>query len=144
MSPNSNSSTATAAFGLAISSVGLFWLSSMPRGYFSIADRLGYIAVVLSVLAVWLIAWSAIIARLAIVRNWSPHACMKSGALVAFLGLAFFAFAHGGLHILGILLGTQGFVAGVLCRKFAYPRMTEKEFANSVLSSHEPPHLFPH
>ena len=134
---------AAVLFGLFTSALGLYWLASMATHSLPLMDRLGYVAAVFSVLALCLICWSAIMAHIALLRQWSPLACMRLGASVAIVGLALFFFASGGLHSIGLILGTQGFIARFLCRKLAYPHMTEKEFQDFVRRSHEPPLIFP-
>jgi len=115
----------------------------MPRDFFSFTERLGWVSVTLSVFALWLFCWSGILAYLAVIYEWSPNRCQKISAPLGFLGVFLFFFANEGHQMIGILLTAQAGIAGLLCRKMAYPRMTEEEFQDSVRRSHEPPRIFP-
>src|SRR6202030_3708127 len=124
--------------GFLVSFFAFFWLALLPIGSYSILWRLGFVAAALCAMGSITFCWAALAAFLAREWNWSPRTCMRAGwpfiplALIAGVAGSQFWRAAG-------LLATNSLFAGLLCRRFVYPEMTDEQAA-----APEPPlSLFP-
>lgn len=121
--------------GIFVSFSALLWLVSLPEKPPEILPRVGFVSAAVCASASLVFSWAALIAYVARRRNWSPRACYLAGGLsivaVLFV-LAYFADGHGG-RAAGLLGGLSTLTA-YLCRKLAYPELSDEE-----ASAPEPP-----
>jgi hypothetical protein len=128
----------------ALVAIGLFLgayrrLVARPRAeQESIAWRIGYICAFYCVLGVGTVCWGAFLAFLGRIRKRSPKKCRLAGeTLLLPLGLQSIGLGHTQLVVVFLNLWLwSGILAGCVCQKIVYPRVTTAE-----LSAPEPPLL---
>src|SRR4029077_10122379 len=126
--------------GLLGSASGLFWLLSLNRWALTVLARLGFISAILSASALLILCWGLCVAYIGRKRNWSPRACYIAGSLLFFIpgSLIFFFGSHPFSGAAAILVCMSS-LAGIACRKLAYPELTDEQ-----ASAPEPPlSMFP-
>jgi hypothetical protein len=112
---------AVAAF---VGGVALFvWITGLPRGDAMSWQRVGWVAAMLGAAAAMFGAWAALIADIALKRGWGPRFCQLSTVPFLLIGLvAFFSDAMSDeTPMWAVCMATSSGVAGLLCRKIAYP-----------------------
>jgi hypothetical protein len=113
--------------GFVASYSALLWLFSFRPNHFAIADRLGYISAVLTALGSLCVSWAAIFALVVRKRNWTIRACRWAGlALLVPSAVFLFEPARGGSSPLVLIL-CQATLTGYLCRRFAFPAVSDEE-----------------
>ncbi len=116
------------AAALMISCSAVYWLFSLLPLRHSILFRIGFANAVLCALGGLAFFWGALLSYIAKHREWSPRTCHKAGIsiLVPFTVLCFvvprdqFLLAADWAACLAIF-------AGYVCRKLAYPGLTDEE-----------------
>jgi hypothetical protein len=131
--------------GYFLSLWGFCWLCvsmlPIPVGLLRIT---GYFSAALSVLAVNIFCWASTVAYVARRRNWSPKLCQVSGLSYSLVGLlmysllALFQVDHRFWTVSMVLLNS-GTLAGLICRRIAYPDLTDEQFYHDL---HKPLSLF--
>jgi hypothetical protein len=125
--------------GLFVSLGGLAWLLLLPEKPHDFLPRWGWAFAVLSVEVMLVICWGTLAAYVARARNWLPRTCFWLGALSFIVpGLAIFFMVRGPLMYAGTSLITVSSLAGYVCRKLAYPELTDEE----AMAPPPPPSIF--
>ena len=115
--------------GFFVSFFGFFWLASLPVGSYGILWRLGFMAAVLCALGSVAFSWAVIAAFVARERDWSPQTCMKAGWPLIPLALIVCVAGSEFWRAAVALLAANAVFVGFLCRRFAYPHVTDEEAA---------------
>jgi hypothetical protein len=125
--------------GLFVSGLALSWLFSMPVKPPQVFPRLGFVCAIFCAMGLFIFCWSASVAYVARKRNWSPRVCHLAGLLFVIPGgLLIFFSSSPSLSGPAFLVPWMTF-GGYLCRKLAYPELSDEE-----ASAPEPPlSLFP-
>ena len=124
--------------GTLVSFFACLWLFSLPAPSHEILPRLGFLAAAVGNLGILIYCWSAMLAYIATRRKWSPRVCNMAGISYLLPAILLFCLATRAAYLPGLLVMPMT-MAGYLCRRFAYPEMSEEE-ANAP----EPPlTLFP-
>jgi Na+/melibiose symporter-like transporter len=122
-----------AVSGLVISCFALVWLMSLNSRYHDIPSRIGFISAVICALGSLTFCWAASAAYVARKRDWSPRTCRMAGTPLLVLALiACIADSH--FWRVFLLVATNNAMVGFLCRKLAYPDVTDEQ-----ASAPEPP-----
>jgi len=126
--------------GLIASTCSLFWLLTLPYKPDAYLPRIGFISAVFCTMGTLIFCWAAIFAHLARKWSWSPRSCALSG-LVFFIPAAYFYLLSNNPRSwsIGALLITQASLTGYVCRRIAFPQLTDEQFS----TSQPPPSLFP-
>lgn len=126
--------------GFVISCTSLFWLTSNPKLPLGILPRLGLVASIFCTLACLVCCWAVSAAYLARKWNWSPQTCARSGLPFLIIGAVLYFFAREkSLAALGVLLIPSAILAGSICGKLVYPKLTSEQ----IHAPAPPPSLFP-
>jgi hypothetical protein len=125
--------------GILVSFFACLWLLSQPVYSHDVLPRLGFLATLVGNLGILIYCWSAILAYIATKRNWSPRVCNMTGISFLIPAILLVCLAtRPAEHVAGLIVAPMT-LAGYLCRRFAYPEMSDEE-ANAP----EPPlRLFP-
>lgn len=112
-----------------VSLSGFLWLVLAPSKPLALLSRLGFVSAVLS--AFWSMAfcWALLLAYLVRKRGWSPRVCATAGLPFIISGLVFFLGDTTRSWGISTLLVTQGSLVGYLCRRLAYPEITDQQAA---------------
>jgi len=114
--------------GIFISFSALLWLLSLSEKPPEIFPRLGFVSATLCASASLVFSWAALIAYVARRRHWSPRACYQAGLSIVAVLLVLAYFADGHVGRAGIaLLSFLSTLTGYLCRKLAYPELSDEE-----------------
>jgi hypothetical protein len=125
--------------GILVSFTAFWSWFSLPTDHPQILDRLGYIAAMFCDLAMLVYCWAAMLAYIATKKNWSPRVCRMAGFSYLIPAVLLACLASRPVMNVGYFLIAPISMVGYLCRKMAYPEMSEEE-ANAP----EPPlSMFP-
>jgi len=113
------------AIGFFVSLFAFFWLASVPMPH-RIIGRLGYTAAIFGALGSLTFACAALASFLVREKHWSPRTSMRAGLPLIILALIAWA-ADPNLWHAAMLLATSSTMAGFLCRRLAYPEVTDDE-----------------
>jgi hypothetical protein len=125
------------AIGFFVSLFAFFWLASVPARSYQIFGRLGYTAAVFCALGSLTFTCAALASFLVRERHWSPRTSMRAGLPLIILALIAWA-ADPDLWRAAMLLATSSTMAGFLCRRLAYPDVTDDQ----ATAPDPPPSLF--
>jgi len=114
--------------GFFVSAFALTWLALIPVNLPSVVDRLGFFCAYCCAAGGVMFCWGAIAAYVARKHNWSPVACFAVGAsLFAIPGLAWPIFHSQPFAGRGIILLSMANFAGIVCRRLAYPELSDEQ-----------------
>jgi hypothetical protein len=125
------------AIGFFVSLLAFFWLASVPIRSYQAVGRLGYMAAVFCALGSLNFSCAALTSFLVRERHWSPRTSMRAGGPLIILALIAWA-ADPDLWRAAMLLATSSTMAGFLCRRLAYPEVTDDQ----ATAPDPPPSLF--
>lgn len=121
--------------GIVVSFSALLWLVSFSGKPPEILAQIGFVCAVMCASASLVFSWAALLAYVARRRHWSPRACYLAGLSIVALLLVPSYFAGGRVQRVDIfLIGLLPTLTGYLCRKLAYPELSDEE-----ASAPEPP-----
>ena len=126
------------AAGVCVSLWALFWLLSVPAGTFDVGDRLGFMCAVACADAALGFLWALGFAYIVRTQNWSYRACRLAGICLLVPGSLLFL-NHGRALLIANFLLLQISVTSYLCRRIAFPEMSDEEAA----APEPPPTMFP-
>jgi hypothetical protein len=117
----------TALTGLAIGLIAACWLVSISSEPRELIPRLGFVCAGICATACSVVSWAAIFAYIIRKMNWTPKSCVFAGLSLAVPGLL--VFFSNSLHSfwLGILLVTSSTPTTYLCRRLAFPELTDEQ-----------------
>ena len=119
------SGTILVVLGLVASFGSLLWLLSFQPHSWQILAKLGLLSAIFCSLGMMVLCWGASVALLASWRNWSPRTCYLAGAFSLVLPAAFLMLL-GGPRFSALLVAPLP-LAGLVCRKLAYPELTDEQ-----------------
>ena len=131
--------------GFFVSLAGFLWFVSTPYRPPEILPRLGFLAAGFCAAGALIFFWAASFAYLARNRKWSPRSCIWAGLLFAVPGAclsiagAFIDSTSPRFLSVGGLLFLMLFPTGNICRRLAYPELTDEQ----AYAPGPPPSLFP-
>lgn len=114
--------------GFLVSGSALAWLSSVNHSYHDLPSRIGFLSALICALGVLIFCYAASAAYLARKFDWSPRTCMKAGFPLLILGLLICVF-DSRFWPVAVMICTNNLTAGFLCRRLAYPDMTDEQAA---------------
>jgi hypothetical protein len=114
------------AIGFFVSLFAFFWLASVPIKSYQVVGRFGYTAAVFCALGSLTFSCAALSSFFVRERNWSPKTSMRAGLPLITLALIAWA-ADPDLWPAAMLLATSSTMAGFLCRRLAYPEVTDDQ-----------------
>jgi hypothetical protein len=112
--------------GFVISFAGLFWLISGPQKPPGVVPRTGYACAIFCTFGCALLCWAAAYAYLVKKLNWSPRSCRWAG-LSFVVPTLLLVLATGQSSSYGPLLFSQMALGAYLCRRFAFPNITDEQ-----------------
>ena len=112
--------------GFCVSFAGLFWLISVPYKPPLIVPRIGYVCAIFCTFGCALSCWAAGYAYLVRKLNWSPRSCRWAGLSFVLPTLVLY-FASGQSSSYGPLVCSQMILGAYLCRRFAFPNVTDEQ-----------------
>jgi hypothetical protein len=126
------------AAGLCASFAATFWLLSVISETSGIMNRVGLLSAFLCTFGLLMFFWAAGSAYVIHMRGWSYRACRYVGFAFLLPGSVLF-FSH--VHALSIanFLTVQIVLSGYICRKIAFPEISDEEAA----ALEPPPTMFP-
>ena len=114
--------------GLLFSTSAVAWLALMPVNLPMVLDRFGFISAFFCAAVTLMFCWGASAAYVARKLNWSPRACYMLGAcFFGIPGLACAFFGDPPFSSRGTVLLCLSTFAGIVCRKLAYPELTDDQ-----------------
>src|SRR4029077_3157509 len=125
--------------GLIVSFSGEFWFFSQRYEPHAFLPTIGFLSAVLCAMGALIYFWAAIFAYLVRKWDWSPRSCGLAGLVFVIPTFYFFFFATAGLKSIGWLLFLQANLSMYLCRRIAFPQLTDEQFS----APQPPPSLFP-
>jgi hypothetical protein len=132
-------------FGLLVSLYASVWMFVFPQRYTSLGSEMGGLCALFCSSGSLVVCWSAICAYLVRKYNLSPKSCNWAVMPFGLVALPLMAVAFFGQDPSGHLGGaaffvvTTGSFASTVCRKLAYPTITDKQFMNQ---ERRPPGVF--
>lgn len=114
--------------GFPVSLSGVCWLVSLPNKPREIVPHIGFICAGLCATGCTIVCWAAIFAYVARKLNRSPGFCLWAGVAAGVPGLLllFFSSTHM-LFYLGSMLVSQASFTGYVCRRIAFPTLTDEQ-----------------
>ncbi len=128
-----------ATAGLVCSLSALFWLVSWTARPTDFLSRLGWVSAGLCAEGAFVFLSAACFAHVARQRNWSAKRCHLSGFLIVVPGTLFLAGPHANFYLWWSFVCGLPPITGYICRKLAYPEMTDEE----AFAPEAPLSLFP-
>ena len=125
--------------GLIVSTGGLFWLLTLPYKPDGYLPRVGFISAVFCTMGTLIFSWAAIFAYLVRKWSWSPRSCGLAGLVFVIPAVYFYLSNNPRSWSIGAILITQSSLTGYVCRRIAFPRLTDEQFS----TPQPPPSLFP-
>lgn len=140
MNNPSLSQKAAVIAGFLISCISLFWLTSYSTAPAGTLPRLGFVASIFCTLGCLVYCWAVSAAYWARRWKWSPQTCTRSGLPFLIIGAVLYFFAREkSLAALGVLLIPSAILAGTICGKLVYPKLTSEQ----IHAPMPPTSLFP-
>jgi hypothetical protein len=125
---------------LIASTCSLFWLLTLPYKPAAYLLRIGFISAVFCTMGTLIFCWAAIFAYLVRKWSWSPRSCRLAGLVFLIPALYFFFLSNNRRSwSIGAILITQMSLTGYVCRRIAFPQLTDEQFSIPL----PPPSLFP-
>lgn len=113
--------------GLLISSSGFFWLAFFAVRPHEILARIGFVSAVLCAQGSLMFFWAACFAYFVRRWTWSPRACVWAGIFIAIPGVLLIIIDRPHSMAVGTLLVSQAALTGLICKKLAYPSLTDEQ-----------------
>ncbi len=119
----------TAVAGLLVGGSGALWLA-LSGGAGGLIPRVGFVCAGLCATACSIVSWAAIFAYVIRKMNWPPKSCVFAGLCLAVPGWLVLILSNSPHALsLGSLLLTAATFAIYICRKLAFPEMTDEQAA---------------
>lgn len=121
------------AFFLLLACSGIVWIASQNVKYFDVPSRVGFVSAAFCITGALAFCWARIGAYF--IRKWDlpPRVSFRVGSVLTISG-ALFWFKGDRFGFLGQMLIFAGLSAGFICRRLAFPDLTDEQ-----ASAPEPP-----
>ena len=113
--------------GILVSFFACLWLLCLPAYSHEVLSRLGLLAALVGNLGILIYCWAWLLAYIGTKRKWSPRLCYTAGISFVIPSILLMFFANRPVGSLIGLFVTSLSVAGYVCRKLAYPEMSDEE-----------------
>lgn len=116
--------------GFAVSLSATIWSASSTSQLPSIVSRLGFVCSQVCILGLLTFFWSAICAYWVRKCGWTPWQCFLAGLPFVVAGLLLWFFGNTDrLRLFGNFIAGNWVLVGYVCRRLAFPHLTDKQAA---------------